>query len=90
MPKIKRPPEKAASASAACGVAHPQGQGMNDPHLTGLKVEVKARERSREYFLYLLKDDPFNWSLRLDVQALEAEIQELKKAVCATEMKQCG
>lgn len=28
-----------------------------------LVAELKAKERSREYLLYLLKDDPFSWSL---------------------------
>ncbi len=55
-----------------------------------LIAELKAKERSREYHLDLLNHDPFNWSLKLDVEALEAEIQELKQAVCVTEMQQCG
>ncbi len=63
---------------------------MADPYLTQLKAQLKAKERSKEYHLDLLKQDPFNWSLRLDVEALEAEIQELKQAVCVTEMQQCG
>jgi len=63
---------------------------MADPHLTGMKAELKAKEGSREYHLDLLRHDPFNWSLKLDVQALEADIQELKKSVCVTEMEQYG
>jgi hypothetical protein len=89
--EIKRPAEKASLASVASGVPHPQGRGMADLNLvSGLKAELKAKERSREYLRNLFKDDPFDWSLKLDVQALEAEIQDLKKAVCITEMQQCG
>lgn len=55
-----------------------------------LIAELKAKEKSRERYLDLLKHDPFNWFLELDVEVLEAEIQELKKAVCATEMQRCG
>jgi hypothetical protein len=93
--EIKRPAEKASLASVASGVPHPQGRGMADLNLVSglkaeLKAELKAKERSREYLRNLFKDDPFDWSLKLDVQALEAEIQDLKKAVCITEMQQCG
>jgi hypothetical protein len=52
--------------------------------------ELKAKEESREYHLNLLKHDPFNWSHSLTVQSLEAEIEDLKKAICVTEMQRCG
>jgi hypothetical protein len=55
-----------------------------------LSAELKAKERSRKYLLDLLKHDPFNWLLELDVDALEAEIEELRKAVGLREMQQCG
>jgi hypothetical protein len=55
-----------------------------------LNAELKAKEKSREYHFDLLRGDPFNWSYKLTVQSLEAEIQDLKKAICVTEMQQCG
>ncbi len=63
---------------------------MADLRLTQLEAELKAKEKSRESYLDLLRHDPFNWSHKLTVQSLEAEIQDLKKAVCVTEMEQCG
>jgi hypothetical protein len=37
--------------------------------------------RDWAYFLDLLKDDPFNWSLKLDIENLDVDIQALKKAI---------
>jgi hypothetical protein len=71
----------------------PKGGEMSDLRLiTELSVELKAKERSREYHLSLLREDPFDWSIKLTVEALEAEVHELKKAVCVAEMElqQCG
>lgn len=55
--------------------------------LTQLEAELRAKEKIRDYHLDLLRHDPFNWSHRLTVQSLEAEIQELKKAVCVVVME---
>jgi hypothetical protein len=55
-----------------------------------LNAVLKTKELSRKHHIYLLRHDPFNWSYRLTVQTLDAEIQELKNAVCVTEMQQCG
>ncbi len=55
-----------------------------------LVSELKAKEKSLQYHADLLRQDPFDWSQRLVVQSLEAEIQELRTAICVTEMQQCG
>lgn len=55
-----------------------------------LVLEMKAKERSLQYHRDLLREDPFNWSQRLTVQSLEAEIEELRKGICLMNMQQCG
>jgi hypothetical protein len=55
-----------------------------------LVSELKAMEKSMQYHADLLRKDPFDWSQKLTVQSLEAEIQDLRKAICVTEMQQCG
>lgn len=68
-----------------------KGEEMADLDLASeLNAELKAKEKSREYHFDLLRHDPFNWSYKLTVQNLEAEIQDLKKAICVTEMQHCG
>jgi hypothetical protein len=52
--------------------------------------ELKAKEKSREHLIELLRRDPSNWTIKLTIQSLDAEIRELENAVCITEMKQCG
>jgi hypothetical protein len=59
---------------------------MAELHLVS---ELKAKEKSRVYHVDLLRRDPLNWSHKVVIETLEAEIQELKKAVCVTEMQQC-
>jgi hypothetical protein len=55
-----------------------------------LVSELKAKEKSREHHIELLRGDPLNWSLKLTIHTLDAEIQDLKNAVCVTEMQRCG
>lgn len=64
---------------------------MIDLHsLSELTAELESKERNWAYHLDLLKHDPFNWLLKLDVENLEAEVQALRKAVRVTAMQPCG